>query len=455
MATSRPVVTVYSPDNGAAVSSALLPAVFCSPLRPDLVRYVHANIGKNRRQAYGVSPSAGYQTSAESWGTGRAVARIPRVPGGGTHRAGQAAFGNMCRGGGMFAPNKTWRRWHRHINVTERRHAAAAAIAATGLPALVMARGHRVDSISELPLVVSDELQQITKTSKALQVLRVLGCDAELERLKVSSTQLRAGRGKMRGRRYNLRRGPLVIYAEDNGISRALRNLPGVDSCHVDRLSVLQLAPGGSLGRFCIWTAAAFHRLQLLYGSSRPGASRSGRAVTVVAATSMKTGDKETKPQEAGALAAAAAAAAHTGEAALKKGYRLPRALMSNADLGRIINSEEVQAAVRPAIKCAQKKRVQKNLLTNRATLCRMNPAAAHLKRLARLAQKPGSRQHAVVQKKKKSTLQQHKEHRRAAKSFAQEIATVFSDKMAEELEKQARQKAEMAGAMAEAMSEE
>ena len=36
---------------------------------------------------------------------GRAVARIPRVSGGGTHRAGQAAFGNMCRSGRMFAPS--------------------------------------------------------------------------------------------------------------------------------------------------------------------------------------------------------------------------------------------------------------------------------------------------------------------------------------------------------------
>lgn len=41
---------------------------------------------------------------------GRAVSRIPRVPGGGTHRAGQGAFGNMCRGGRMFAPTKVYLR---------------------------------------------------------------------------------------------------------------------------------------------------------------------------------------------------------------------------------------------------------------------------------------------------------------------------------------------------------
>lgn len=449
MATSRPLVSVYSPEDGAAVSSALLPAVFCSPLRPDLVRYVHANLGKNRRQAYGVSPSAGYQTSAESWGTGRAVARIPRVPGGGTHRAGQAAFGNMCRGGGMFAPNKTWRRWHRHVNVKERRHAAATAIAATGLPALVLARGHRVGQVSELPLVVSDDLQQVTKTAKALQVLHTLGCAPELERLKASSKQLRAGKGKMRGRRYSLRRGPLVIYAEDKGITRAFRNLPGVDCCHVDRLSVLQLAPGGALGRFCIWTAAAFHRLQLLYGSSRTGAGTTGTRKRITGAAGADAAGAGVAP-----AAAVAAAAATAGEAVLKKGYRLPRGLMTNADLGRIINSEEIQAVVRPAQKTAQKRRTQhKNLLTNRAVLCRMNPAAAHLKRLARLAQKPGSRQHAVVQKKKKKGMQERKQHRRAAKTFMQEISTAFSDKMAQELEKQARQKAELAGAIAEASS--
>ena len=99
---------------------------------------------------------SGYGYAAASWGTGRAVSRIPRVQGGGTHRSGQGAFGNMCRGGRMFAPTKTWRKWHRKVNVTQKRHAAATAIAASALPALVMARGHRVDEVAELPLVVSE-----------------------------------------------------------------------------------------------------------------------------------------------------------------------------------------------------------------------------------------------------------------------------------------------------------
>jgi len=98
----------------------------------------------------------GHQTSAESWGTGRAVARIPRVSGGGTNRSGQGAFGNMCRGGRMFAPTKTWRRWHRHINVNQRRYALCSALAASAVPALIMAKGIRyIDCISVGDMILS------------------------------------------------------------------------------------------------------------------------------------------------------------------------------------------------------------------------------------------------------------------------------------------------------------
>merc|ERR1719502_1952475 len=102
--------------------------------------------------------------SAESWGTGRAVARIPRVSGSGTARAGQAAFGNMCRKGRMFAPTKTWRKWHKKINQNQKRYAIASALAATALPSLVMARGHRISEVPEIPLVVPDDFEKITTT---------------------------------------------------------------------------------------------------------------------------------------------------------------------------------------------------------------------------------------------------------------------------------------------------
>merc|ERR1712188_19086 len=263
---ARPVVTVQNTSDEAQ-KQVQLPAVFLAPIRPDIVTFVHTSMNKNKRQAYAVNKDAGMQTAAESWGTGRAVARIPRVPGGGTHRAGQGAFGNMCRGGRMFNPTKTWRKWHRKINVNQRRYAVCSALAASALPSLVMARGHRISEVPECPLVLDSSIESVDKTSKAVKILKDVGAFEDVEKSK-SSRQIRSGKGKMRNRRHVQRRGPLVVYAEDNGINQAFRNLSGVEVCSVDRLNLLQLAPGGHLGRFVVFTEAAFAKLDGIFGGA-------------------------------------------------------------------------------------------------------------------------------------------------------------------------------------------
>merc|ERR1712036_131762 len=111
VAASRPVISVFAADKeGETVATVPLPSVFVSPIRPDIVRRVHTALNKNNRQAYAVNKMAGFQTSAES---------------GGTSRSGQGAFGNMCRGGRMFAPTKVWRKWNRRINLNQRRFGVA------------------------------------------------------------------------------------------------------------------------------------------------------------------------------------------------------------------------------------------------------------------------------------------------------------------------------------------
>jgi len=268
MAAARPLVQIYNAD-GKAAGNATLPAVLTAPIRDDVVRFVHTNINKNRRQAYAVSVKAGHQSSAESWGTGRAVSRIPRVPGSGTHRAGQGAFGNMCRGGRMFAPTKVWRRWHRRVNLTQKRLAITSALAASALPSLVSARGHSIDRIPEVPLVVANEaFSGLEKTSAAVKLLKTLNAYDDVEKSK-ESRHIRAGKGKRRNRRYVQHVGPLVIYDESGPLVQAFRNLPGVELIQVTRLNLLQLAPGGHLGRFIIWTQGAFNRLDEVYGTWR------------------------------------------------------------------------------------------------------------------------------------------------------------------------------------------
>lgn len=337
---ARPLISVHSEKGEVTSSSITLPAVFKAPIRPDIVNDVHFRMLKNTRQPYAVSAKAGHQTSAESWGTGRAVARIPRVRGGGTHRSGQGAFGNMCRGGRMFAPTKTWRRWHRKINVNQRRYAMTSAIAATAVPALVMSKGHRIEEIPEVPLVVSDKVEEIKKTKEAVQVLKKLKAWADIEKV-YSSKRFRAGKGKMRNRRRIHRRGPLVIYNTDNGITRAFRNIPGITLLNVARLNLLKIAPGGHVGRFCIWTESAFKKLDGLYGTWR----------------------KESQE---------------------KKGYNLPMHKMATFDLARLLKSDEIQSAVREPKKEIRRRILKKNPLKNYRVMVRLNPYAKHAKKQAK-----------------------------------------------------------------------
>ncbi|CDK29091.1 unnamed protein product [Kuraishia capsulata CBS 1993] len=330
---TRPTVSVVS-VSGETTSAALpLPAVFKAPIRGDIVHSVFTKVNKNKRQAYAVAENAGHQTSAESWGTGRAVARIPRVGGGGTHRSGQAAFGNMCRGGRMFAPTKIWRRWHIKVNHNEKRYATASAIAATAVQSLVLARGHRIEQISEIPLVVSSDLESVKKTKEAVAALKAVGAHKDIIKV-LKSKKLRAGKGKLRGRRFTQRKGPLVVYSEDNGLVKAFRNIPGVETANVKSLGLLQLAPGAHLGRFIIWTEGAFAALDSVYGSETTTSSKSG--------------------------------------------YTLPSNIISNTDVTRLINSAEIQAVVRPAGQATQKRThvLKKNPLKNKQVLLRLNPYA-------------------------------------------------------------------------------
>jgi len=390
MATARPVVSVYQTDEPSQKSgTAKTPSVFSCPLRPDIVRFVHTNIAKNKRQAQGVKFEAGYDTAAISWGTGRAVARIPRVPGGGTHRSGQGAFGNMCRGGGMFAPLKTWRKWHRKVNTTQKRHAVATAVAASALPALVMARGHAIDEVPELPLVVSDGAQALQKTKQAIALLKGLGLNSELEKV-LDSKKIRCGRGKIRNRRYTQKKGPLVVYKTDDGLTKAFRNIPGVTLADVSRLNLLDLAPGGNFGRLILWTESAFKELGNVFGS-------------------------------------------YKGASFQKKGYHLPRPMMVNADLSRLINSEEVQSVVRPALEGPTKYHQKKNPLKNKGVRARLFPGANLKAAIKTKQQTKGTKEHEAVQKKKKARVADAKKRKGASKTFYKNMMAAYEPKPAAE----------------------
>ena len=369
---ARQIVRVFEAKAPNKIAAEVqLPEVFLAPVRNDLVNFVFANLNKNRRQAYGVNQRAGMEYNAESWGPGRAVARVPRVSGSGTHRSGQGAFANSCRGGRMFNPNTVWRRLHRKVNLNQRRHAVASAIAASAVPSLVLARGHRINQVPEIPLVV-DSLQ-ISKTKELIKILNMLGCDDELSTI-LESKKIRPGVGKARNRKYKIKKGPLIIY--DNGsvnVKKAARNIPGVEVCHVDRLNLLQLCPGGHLGRFIIWTKDAFEKLNSIFGNrTNPGVE--------------------------------------------KKGYILERPMLTNANIARIINSDDIQSVVKkieknPVLHDKQKK----NPLTNKVKMDYLNPYKKELRAENRKKQEENKNKHDDIVK---ARLERKRKHRKGARQF-------------------------------------
>lgn len=161
----------------------------------------------------------------------------------------------------------------------------------------------------------------------------------------MNSKRYRAGKGKGRNRRYKMKRGPLLVYNQDNGLVKAFRNIPGIQTLCVDRLNLLKVAPGGHLGRLIVWTESAFRKLDLIYGT-------------------------EVRKSE------------------VKKKFFMPSAKMANPDFSRLIRSEEIVKAVRPRRKTIKTPTIHRNPLKKSNLMVKLNPYAAVLKRAAILRQR-------------------------------------------------------------------
>lgn len=242
----------------------------------------------------------------------------------------------------MFAPTKVYRRWHRRVNVAQRRYAVVSAIAASGVPALVQARGHVIDQLNEIPLVIADKIESFTKTKEAVAFLKRSNLWSDIEKV-YNSKRYRAGKGKRRNRRYKQKLGPVIIYNNDGGIVRAFRNIPGVTLLSVSHINLLKIAPGGHLGRLIVWTETAFRKLDAIFGT-------------------------------------------WTKKSEVKKGFSLPHAKMTNSDFARIIRSDEIAKHVRPVKKQKKNAKVHRNPLKKPALMAKLNPYASVLRRAAVLA---------------------------------------------------------------------
>lgn len=252
------VVPVFGVD-GSVVREIELPEVFYCPIRKDVINRAFLSAFTAMLQPKGRDPLAGKRTTARYWGVGYGLARVPRLPNG------TARFVVSARKGHIAFPPRPDRRIHEEVNKRERVLAIVSALAATSRIDLVKARGH-VFSCEKLPVVVDGSVESaVSRTREAKEYLQKIGVWSDIER-SYERIRIRAGKGKMRGRRYVEPVSVLFILSDYTApFAKAVRNFPGVDIATPNNLGVLHLAPGGVPGRLTVISLPALEELAKKY----------------------------------------------------------------------------------------------------------------------------------------------------------------------------------------------
>ncbi len=242
---------VYSSE-GKVSGSVAAPPVFQTQFRPDLIRRAVVAVESRKRQPYAPSPGAGMRHAVSTWGKGRGVARVQRLTQGNS-----AAESPNNVGGRRAHPPRVEKTYYKRFNRKEMMLARASALAATSVVDMVRQRGHRFsDDISSLPVVIDDSVLGIESTADAIDFLDTIGLYDDVMRAK-EGKHIRAGRGKMRGRRYRVPRSILFVIDTDKPLAKAVRNLAGVEVVPPERVGVSDLAPGGDPGRLLVMSEGA------------------------------------------------------------------------------------------------------------------------------------------------------------------------------------------------------
>lgn len=245
-----------------------LPVQFSEAFHPDLIARAVLAVQSNSRQPYGTDPEAGKGYSAKlsrrrrnfKGAYGKGISRVPRktMRRRGTQFTWVGALSPNTVGGRQAHPPKAVKVWAKKVNKKENRKAIRSALAATLAVEVVRQRGHIMPK--DYPFVAASGLEDLAKTKEAVNALEKLGFGNDLAR--VARRSVRAGKGKSRGRKYRMKKGPLIVVSKENcSLLRSARNIMGVDIAVVNRLNANLLAPGTSPGRLTLFTAAAIERL--------------------------------------------------------------------------------------------------------------------------------------------------------------------------------------------------
>ena len=238
-----------------------LPPIFETDIRRDIIHKAYINLESHGFQKHSTHPTAGQDVVADSNDppTGRGISRIARMKGGGGGRQGQAGEVASIRGGRQAHPPKAEKVIFKKINKKENKLALCSAIAATKSKELIIQRGHKIEKIDSFPLVVTDDIESITQTSKMMKILEDLNLIQDVERLK--NRKRRSGKVVLRGRPTKTGKSVLFVLSNSEITKKACNSIPGVDVCSVKGLSVLDLAPGANLIRLTVYSKKAIEEI--------------------------------------------------------------------------------------------------------------------------------------------------------------------------------------------------
>ena len=238
-----------------------LPIIFNTELNTKLIHKAYINLESHGFQKHSTHPTAGQDVVADSNDppTGRGISRIARMKGGGGGRQGQAGEVAGTRGGRQAHRPYVNKVIYKKINKKENKLALCSAIAATASKELIQSRGHKIEGIQSFPIIVEDEIENIANTSKMVNVIDNLNISQDVERL--AKRKKRTGKVALRGRTSKIGKSALFVVSNSEKISKACSGIPGVDVCSAKNLSVLNLAPGGSLIRLTIFSKKAIEEI--------------------------------------------------------------------------------------------------------------------------------------------------------------------------------------------------
>ena len=238
-----------------------LPIIFSTPYRKELIHKAFTNLTSHKFQKQGRKPMAGMDVVADSNDppTGQGVSRVARMQGGGGGRQGQGAEVASTRGGRQAHPPIVEKVIYKKLNKKENKLALCSAIAATASKDLVELRGHKIEGIESFPIIVSDDIESISKTSEIKKIMDSLKLSQDVERL--NARKPRSGQSRLRGRSKKVGKSVLFVTADSSNLSKAIGALPGVEVKSVKELSVLDLAPGSDPIRLTVYSKSAIEEI--------------------------------------------------------------------------------------------------------------------------------------------------------------------------------------------------